>query len=562
MSKPSELNDLLRVLRERYQNELPAKLAEIESLLGVLRAGQSPVQDDVHKLHRLVHGLTGSGATFGMSALSDTARQLEVTIKELLQSNEFNLPAEMLDRITVKWLDVKSAAIRPDVVPANVADSSGTERTGFGAGAVDKGEGANLLLLERDAEQARSMQQQLANFGYRVKVLHDASLPAGALAGLSPVAIIRDAAFAEAEAGGGSENMLAAQAMNNIPQIFISSRGDIESRLAAVRAGADSYFTKPVDIAALVNRLDMLSATMDAEAFKVMIVDDAAPLAAFYAMTLQSAGMETVVVNDPLKVLDVLAEFTPELFLVDMYMPGCSGLELARVIRQQEAYVSTPIVFLSAETDVEKHLEAMQSGADDFLTKPIKPAHLVSAVTSRVQRYRILRSFMVRDGLTGLLNHTKIKEELEAEVLRAQRQKSHLAYAMVDVDMFKNVNDTHGHLAGDRVLKGLSRLLQLRLRKTDVIGRYGGEEFAVILKDTDAASAVAIMEEVRKAFAQVVQHAESGDFSVTFSCGVAAYPDYSSAGELNNAADKALYEAKHAGRNRVAIAPPAAGARG
>ncbi|MFA6902253.1 MAG: diguanylate cyclase [Gallionellaceae bacterium] len=560
MSKSSELNDLLRVLRERYQNELPAKLAKIESLLGVLRAGQNPAQDDVHKLHRLLHSLTGSGATFGMSALSDTARQLEITFKELLESNEFNLPAEILDRITAQWRELKSAAIRPDVAPDKMDVSSGAERTGFDAGAVDKGEGANLLLLERDAEQARSMQQQLANFGYRVKVLHDASLPAGALAGLSPVAIIRDAAFAEA--GGGSENMLAAQAMNNIPQIFISSRGDIASRLAAVRAGADSYFTKPVDIAALVNRLDMLSDTLDAEAFKVMVVDDEAPLAAFYAMTLQSAGMETVVVNDPLKVLDELADFMPELFLVDMYMPGCSGLELARVIRQQEIYVSTPIVFLSAETDVEKHLEAMQSGADDFLTKPIKPAHLVSAVTSRVQRYRILRSFMVRDGLTGLLNHTKIKGELEAEVMRAQRQKSHLAFAMVDVDMFKNVNDTHGHLAGDRVLKGLSRLLQQRLRKTDVIGRYGGEEFAVILKDTDAASAVAIMEEVRKAFAQIVQHAESGDFSVTFSCGVAAYPDYSSAGELNNAADKALYEAKHAGRNRVAIAPPAAGARG
>lgn len=552
MSKTADLNDALRLLRERYQKELPAKLAEIDTLLEVLRAAEKPVPEDVHTLHRLVHSLTGSGATFGLSALSDTARQLEMTIKEIGRGNEIDLPVAVLKRIAVQWAEVKSAAARPDALPAGDSVMSNL----YGAtGAPQQKESGYILLVEDDVEQARNLQIHLGHFGYSVRVLHElAGLPA-ALAESAPTAIIMDIVFPDGDMSGPqSIAALPAELRKNIPVVVISSHGGIASRLAAVRAGADAYFTKPLDMGVLIDKLDKLTSDTPAGAFKILIVDDSPSLSSFYAMTLQTAGMETRVVTDPMKVLDALADFAPELLLVDMYMPGCNGLELARIIRQQEAYVSTPIVFLSAETDVEKHLEAMQLGADDFLTKPIKPAHLISSVTARVQRYRILRSFMVRDSLTGLLNHTTVKEELETEFMRAQRQKNSLSFAMLDIDFFKKVNDTYGHPVGDRVIKSLSRLLQQRLRKTDVIGRYGGEEFAVILKDTDAASAASILDEIRKAFEQVVQHADSEDFYVTLSCGVAAYPGFSTAAEMNNAADRALYEAKHGGRNRVAVA--------
>jgi len=198
----------------------------------------------------------------------------------------------------------------------------------------------------------------------------------------------------------------------------------------------------------------------------------------------------------------------------------------------------------------------MQFGADDFLTKPIQPEHLVSSVTSRVRRYRILRTFMVRDSLTGLLNHVKTKEELDTEIMRAQRQKNSVVFAMIDIDFFKKVNDTYGHPTGDKVIKSISRLLQQRLRKSDVVGRYGGEEFAVILKDTDAASAFATLDDIRKAFEKISQHSDKGDFSVTFSCGLAEFPKFSNSTEITNAADRALYEAKAAGRNCVVIAQP------
>lgn len=552
MSTPTDLNDALRVLRERYQKDLPAKLAEIEKLLDALRDPTNASPETVSVFHRQVHGLTGSGATFGMSALSSAARELEATVKQALQQSTSTWPEKILDTIVAQWGAVKQAATQPDIAVLKKFENSGDaiERV-----LAVKKERGHILLVEDDLEQADNLALQLGHYGYAVKVLHDTALLNAAVAEMAPMAIIMDVVFPEGNmAGPQAIKGLSDEVKTSVPVIFLSSRADIFPRLSATRAGAVAYLTKPVDIGVLVDKLDSLTSDISPDPFRVLIVDDSPSLAGYYAMTLQSAGMETVVVNDPLKTLDALHDFTPELILMDMYMPGCSGLEMAKVIRQQEAYVSTPIVFLSAETDIEKQLEALQFGADDFLTKPIQPAHLISSVTSRVQRYRVLRTFMVRDSLTGLLNHTKIKEELELEIMRATRQSNTFIFAMIDIDFFKKVNDNYGHPEGDRVIKSLSRLLQQRLRKTDIIGRYGGEEFAVVLKDTDEKNAFIALDNIRKAFEQIVQHAENGEFSVTVSCGLAAFPRFSSAAELNNAADRALYAAKGGGRNCVVIA--------
>ena len=232
-------------------------------------------------------------------------------------------------------------------------------------------------------------------------------------------------------------------------------------------------------------------------------------------------------------------------------MPACSGVELAKVIRQLDSFVSTPIVYLSSEDDFNTQLEAMSLGGDDFLVKPIEPQQLISAVSSRTLRARMLRSFMVRDSLTGLYNHTSIKEQLDREIARSSRLKSQLTFAMVDIDCFKNVNDTYGHPAGDRVIKSLARLLKQRLRSTDIVGRYGGEEFAIILTDTDAASAAKVMNDIRKVFVCLLHLSDGKEFSVSFSCGVADLAHYPDALALGNAADKALYHAKEKGRNSI-----------
>jgi diguanylate cyclase (GGDEF)-like protein len=160
---------------------------------------------------------------------------------------------------------------------------------------------------------------------------------------------------------------------------------------------------------------------------------------------------------------------------------------------------------------------------------------------------------MLNDGLTGLFNHVSIKTLLEAEVSRAQRQTKPLSFAMIDIDHFKVVNDTYGHPAGDRVLKNVARMLKKRLRKSDLIGRYGGEEFAIILPETDVETAEKILNDVRENFSRITQQNADDQFSCTLSAGLTQLIPGDSIDRVISAADTALYEAKEGGRNKVCI---------
>lgn len=395
--------------------------------------------------------------------------------------------------------------------------------------------------------------RQLGYYGYAAESFDSFADLLSAAQALQPTSALVDCGAVDALDAADKAALSALS--SRVPLACVSKGGDIEARLGAVRLGCQAYFTRPLDMTSLLDTLDRLTAPPLAESGKVLIVDDSPALAAFYAAHLNEAGFVTQVVSDPLKTLEALNEQPPELILLDMNMPGASGEEIAEVIRQQDAYLSIPIVFLSAESDVGRQREAMSLGGDEFLHKPIEPAHLLSAVKSRVIRYRALRALMVRDSLTGLLNHTSFKERLRTEVARAKRQGKPLSVALIDIDFFKKVNDTYGHPAGDRVIKSLSRLLKQRLRGADLIGRYGGEEFAVALPDTPIEGARRVLDHIRESFAAIVQHAGGEQtFQVTLSAGMSQYGVLGDGEALINAADQALYSAKHAGRNQVRAA--------
>jgi diguanylate cyclase (GGDEF)-like protein len=364
-----------------------------------------------------------------------------------------------------------------------------------------------------------------------------------------------DIVFPEGELAGTEEICsLREEFGDSLPVFFISVRTDTIARIQAIRAGGKGYFTKPVDIDALMDEINNLDIQIDPQPYRTLIVDDSEIQAKTNAMHLRKFGIETSIITKAEAVLDELDNFHPDIVLLDLYMPDFSGLELAQMIRQIKTYVGLPIVFLSAEADREKQLNAVGMGGDDFLTKPIKPDLLIAAVTSRIERYRKLQTLMLRDGLTGLLNNTTIRENLAQEINRAGRNNQPLAVAMLDIDQFKNVNDTYGHATGDKVLRSLAQMLSLRLRHTDLIGRYGGEEFLILLPNTTQTEAANLMDELRDAFSQVVHISHEEEFRVTFSCGVAAYPQQSELATLSEAADRALYEAKRQGRNRVVSA--------
>jgi len=495
------------------------------------------------------HNLAGAGATFGYDGLSKKSKQLESMIDKVLEE-ERELSDEEQAQIQHYLSEVEALSKKKD--PEKAKDAA-ADRPAAPKRRMAKTK-KSVYLFEHDKEVAKDLTRQLGYFGYAIHSIERLEELADELdADHRRLVIINTVILKEWPDAQKFLSHLKEEHKEAISLIFMSDKDDFETRLNVVRSGGDAFFLKPFDVGKLIDRIESLTAQKESVPYHILIVDDDPEQVAYYALVLQQAGMITSVALDPKRVISVLNEAKPELVLMDMYMPGCNGMELSSIIRQHEAFVSIPIVFLSVETDMDRQLAAIRLGGDDFLTKPIKPEHLVLSITTRAARTRNIRYFMERDSLTGLLNHTNLKENLAREVMRAERMDAPVSFAMIDVDHFKNVNDTYGHLTGDGVLKSLSRLLQERLRRTDIIGRYGGEEFGIILLNTGAETAASIMNEIRENFSHIRQQAEGEEFFVTFSCGVASFPEIKQAAAMGAAADYALYEAKESGRNRIVV---------
>lgn len=534
----------LHQLQEKYLAQLPDKINELHKTW--IQAQHTDELAALSQLRQLAHNLAGSAGTFGLPAVSIEARNLETILHNLSDTQDLNNEieeaiADALQRIVglVELGPVSHdshAPIQQDVT------------------ATDDEFGQLIYIIEDDELLASEIASQLSYFDYEVKTFLVVAHAIDAIKRRMPSAMILDVQLPEGEFAGPEFALLLNEfSTTHIPSIFISARDDWLARLSAVRSNGNAYLTKPLDFNDLLERLDLVTTKDEPAPIKVLVIDDMEILAEHYASVLTEAGMLARYVSDINELLGVLSDFKPELILMDIFMPQCSGLEAAKIIRQKDELLSVPIVFLSTESDPLQHISAMELGGDDFLQKPIADDRLVLAVRARAQRFRKLRSHMQHDGLTGLLNHASIKTHLESEIARAQRQREPLCFAMLDIDKFKQVNDTYGHPAGDRVIKSVARMLKKRLRKSDLIGRYGGEEFAIILPETDITTASKVIDNIRQDFSQIVQQDNEVQFNCTLSAGVTQLTTNDNLNNLVNTADEVLYEAKNSGRNKVCI---------
>lgn len=532
-----------RKLQEIYLAELPGKIDQMRRQWEVAQDDNS-ASDAFGKLQKSTHNLAGSAGTFGYTSVTNIARVLEALIGQI----------ESVGQCTQKTVDTISELIEEIGVLAQQPPQDMS--IAFATPSVDKNSGSGargqlVYIVEDDALLAKEICDQLMRYGYDVEIYAGTTELASALKNQVPAAMLIDLNLSEGRLSGSgfiSSNM---SLLKDIPVLFISSQDDWDARLSVARAGNSAYLTKPLDFNELLDRLELLTVGQNEDPYRVLLVDDDPVLAEHHALILAEAGMETKIVARMSELLPVISSFHPDLILMDIFMPECSGLEAAKVIRQKSELLSIPIVFLSTEANLKTQRDVLELGGDAFLKKPISQAHLLSSVATRVSRFRKLRSQMQQDALTGLFNHATIKVRLTSEVDRALRKNSPLVFAMLDIDHFKKVNDQYGHPAGDAVIKSISRLLKKRLRKSDVVGRYGGEEFAVVLPETTVHEAKKILDNLRQQFSEIIHGQGVSTFSCTFSGGIASVSSFGDAATLVDAADRALYKAKDSGRNRI-----------
>lgn len=328
-------------------------------------------------------------------------------------------------------------------------------------------------------------------------------------------------------------------------------QADFNNLKVALRAGCDFCFADTTPQAVILAKIIELCSNEEEPPYRVLVVEDSLTASKSIQRTLKQNGIESFAVTKPHEVLTGLRSFQPDLILMDMYMPDCTGVEATRVIRQHAEFLSTPVIYLSGDGDVALQVDALRLGGEHFLTKPFNPVILNAVVKSKIERYRALRRSMQHDSLTGLFNHGTSKEKLAAAVNTASSNNGLLAVAMIDIDHFKSVNDKYGHPMGDQVIRSLAWLLKQRLRKTDLVGRYGGEEFLVLLPGSNTDQAFEVLDRIRRDFNLIKYSFKDSWFDATFSAGVSQFPTVTSAEALIKDADEALYDAKHGGRNCV-----------
>ena len=519
-----------------YRKNLPNKVNGIEMLWNDLLLNWEVVK--FQTLHRDVHSLCGSAGTYGYPELGKTARQMEVFLKSRLGSGTLSTADQQIITDNLQTLKAVLVSELPEDTPLIAADHSKVNEEKL------------VYIIEQDQVLVQALSESLKQVGYRAHYIQDLITLQLAIEEKLPLAIVMNTNYLD-NTGVEFFSDIQKKLPSPIPLFCIVPNAELLPRLNAVRAGSEAFFQKPVDTSylaqVLIHRCDLTVSS----SYRILIIDDSASLADYYALILNQAGMIARAMTNPMHLLTELEEFQPDLILMDIYMPDCTGLELAAVLRQEANYTKLPIIFLSTEEDKNKKLFAISLGGDDFLTKPISAQHLISAVRSRSKRASILNYYMTTDSLTGLLNHSSILKQLDIELLQAQQKKIPLSFVMIDIDQFKNINDTFGHPLGDVVIKKLAELFLIRLRKHDTIGRYGGEEFALILPGASLAESKQICDGLRVKFSQYGFTADNTEFFVTFSAGVSCFDGENDAATIILEADQALYKAKQLGRNRV-----------
>jgi len=373
----------------------------------------------------------------------------------------------------------------------------------------------------------------------------------------------------------------------HIPVVMVTALSDIEDRVKGLEAGADEFLTKPINDTALFARVKSLARmktvidelklrnTINAELgatvvelkdnfseSKILLLDDDLVQAKNIKDNLSELSSQVKVLASPDEV-DTLGAFIPDLIIISCQIGTADPLRIAVMLRSKPTFKNSAVMMHAEEEDIAMVIKGMELGVNDYFMYPVDKSELKARVRTQLRRKRYqddLRAELeesfdlsTKDGLTGVFNRRYFDIHVRQMVDKSKETKKPVCIMMFDVDHFKQVNDTYGHLAGDAVLKTLASVLKSSFRVTDLIARYGGEEFIVLLNNIDLHNSLQVAEKTRSLIeaTEFAIPAQVGIIHKTISIGVAEYHQGDTVEEFISKADKALYEAKETGRNKV-----------
>ncbi len=544
----------VEALRRAYAEKLRERVGELETTLRSALDGDGDTAR-LGQAHTLAHKLHGTAATYGNAAVGDASGRVEAILDEALR--DLRMP-------TGEERGPLFAALREAAAAAGTPAGHAPEERPDGI--------ARALVLSADGNLL--LDAQLLGRKHLIDVV-PAMNETDALARAKEAWI--DCAVIDLDLGGERPRQAAAalKAIDGVAQLpvaFMSTDAGLMHRIVAAHAGATTFLEKPLDPDAFVAAVRQLSTLRRGQRPRLVLVDDDPEFLRFLSALLGAHGIEAATLSEPWRILDVLEAERPELLLVDVQMPVVGGLDICRMLRSTRTWATLPILFLTGDASETTRLACYRAGGDDYLTKPVLEEELIARIRVRLERNRLLRDRADRDALTGLSTRRAFVESFAARLSDAGRHGRRLAVVLLDLDHFKRINDTHGHLAGDRVLASLGGLLQRRFRAEDLRCRWGGEEFAIAMEEPVAGGAAnadgaapsprsapptgdaaGVVRRVADEFRRLTFDGDAGGtFGGTLSAGVARFPeDGAELVSLIAVADRRLYRAKENGRDRV-----------
>jgi signal transduction histidine kinase/HPt (histidine-containing phosphotransfer) domain-containing protein len=451
----------LEQLRKKFTLDLASRFEQIRTLY------RQYSQDgrDKDELRQGLHRLAGLAGTFKASRISELARNLEIHLAQ-----HFADGLEEEDKI----IDILFAQFEK-AVDAYLTQSTDSEREDRGKLILPRSD-KTICLVEDDPLQAEQIALILQEAGYQVVIYHALPSFSEFLTGARPLPslIMMDMVFSDSVENGASViRQLREQVADFPPVIFISVWADIVSRVNAIRAGASEYLVKPVSSQALVETVDKYLSK--ATTYKILIVDDDAISSEYVAAIIQQAGMQARTLQDPLRIFETMEDFQPDLLILDIYMPVCSGIELAQVIRQCCCYSLIPIIFLTTNTTLDQELAALSSGGDEFVRKSDSDTYLMRKLESRLRRLGQIRD----------LNQQLQKAQRRSEQLR-KLQSDFLSYVVHELK-----SPLHLILGYSDLLRAEAGLSVEQIDMLDVIVRGGQHQLEMINELSERAKIVA-----------------------------------------------------------------------
>jgi len=541
--------DALQALLERVRPSLLAKLEIIEDVLAS-RLEADPSPDRLEQAQRAAHQLAGSAGTFGMPQATVLARELETYCRRGAPVDPaVLLPAfAQLEKLRLV-LEASAAVVAPRA--AETPSGPDDETT------PDLQTTPDLMIAVADEATALRMLGAARLRGRSGVWFGDlASALAATTSGSWATALI------DLDLPGGSPDQPQDAGMRLLRALadaqpdsvaWVLDPGDgLVDRVEASRAGAYAFLPDDREADETIATITAAADTGPQDRYRIVAVDDDPLILAALEGLFTGEGMEITIVSDPLRLWKVMAESPPDLVLLDVDMPGVTGLELCGMIRRDPHWALLPVLVLTGSIGPHEVTEVFAAGADDYASKPIVAAELLTRVRNRLERVRLQRRMAEIDPLTGLVNRTVLIAAFDRLRGRALQQNQPLSVAMIDLDRFRRFNDAFGHALGDVVLQRLARQLTSSFSGVDVVARWAGQEIAVVMYGMNRFDGVARVSKALEEFAFQDVATPDGPRSLTFSAGVAELgPDGADLQRLAQSAGRAVVQAKRAGGERV-----------